>query len=147
MAPHAGPEGHEPGDLGDDLVRCDSGARRRPRRDASASTVVGEGGQVLVADDAGVELAHVLGEDAADDLVGVDHADEHVLLALGVSAGSASVMISSPAVGAAGDEVRPVMAVGSVDRVAGGTEGHVDAPGHATAVAVGQGDAGRGGRA
>ena len=32
-------------------------------------------------------------------------------------------------------------------RVAGGLEGQVDAPGHATAVAVGQGDAGRGRRA
>ena len=100
MALHAGPEGHEPGHLGDDLV----GSLRWSEDDDTGTRRVdglGERGQVLVPDDAVVELADVVGEDAPDDLVGVDDADDDL-----VDCRALSVMAQAPASGAGGDEVR-----------------------------------------
>ena len=74
MALHPGRKATRPATWVDDVAGGDA---RTEDHDAGTGRVdgPGEGGEVRVPLDAVVELADVVGEDAADDLVGVHHTD------------------------------------------------------------------------
>jgi len=76
--PAAGTETDQPGDLRDDLIRFVGGSEDHHTGPCGIG-LVGEGRQVFVADDIAADLLHAFGEDEADDLVRVDHADGNLV--------------------------------------------------------------------